>query len=100
MTKSELIDGILNEMDRVWGDEGLGGEPEEYEWLLKTYSISEEEDVQWQLILQHHMGDLPVEDQEDEEVMSFLEDTQAVKQFLQVFLAKYKTSSAIYPQED
>ncbi|WP_338496600.1 hypothetical protein [Delftia tsuruhatensis] len=99
MTKSELIDGVLHEMDRVWGDEGLDGKTEEYEWLLKNYNISEEEDVQWQLILQHHMDDLPAEDQEDDEVMSFLEDPHAVKQFLQAFLAKYKTSSATYPRE-
>lgn len=99
MTKSELIDGVLHEMDRVWGEEGLGGESKEYEWLLKNCNISEEEDVQWQLILQHHMDVLPAENQEDEEVMSFLEDPQAVKQFLQEFLAKYKTSSATYTRE-
>lgn len=99
MTKSELIDGVLREMDRVWENEGFGGESEAYEWLLKNYCISEEEDVQWQLVLQHHMDDLPVEDQEDEEVMSFLEDQHAVKQFLQALLTKYKTSSATYTRE-
>lgn len=96
MTKSELIGQTIDEMDRVWGEESLRGEPEEYDWLLANYNISEEEDVQWQLILQHHMGDLPVEDQEDEEVMLFLENEHAVIQFLQVYLSKYKNSSATY----
>ncbi len=96
MTKSELIGGILQEMDRVWGDEGLGGELEEYEWLLQTYNISEEEDVQWQLILQYDMDDLPIENQEDEEVMSFLENPHDVNNFLQTLLAKYKASLETY----
>ena len=96
MTKSELVDRVLDEMDRVWGDEGLGGDPEEYDWLLANYKITEEEDVQWQLTLQDHMGDLPVEDQEDEEVMLFLENSDAVTNFLQTYLSKYKGASAIY----
>jgi hypothetical protein len=96
MTKSELVDRVLDEMDRVWGDKGLGGEPEEYAWLLTHYNVTEEEEVQWQLILQDHMGDLPVEDQEDEEVMLFLENNDAVISFLQAYLSKYKSASTIY----
>lgn len=96
MMRDELIDGVLKEMDRVWGEDGLGGEPDEYAWLLKNYNITEEDDVQWQLILQYDMGDLPDEDTEDEDLMIFLEDDCAVVQFLQEYLRKYKGSSAIY----
>lgn len=98
MTKSDLIDDIRHEIYRVWGEEGLDSAPEAYEWLLKNYNISEEEDVKWQLILEHHTDDLPVEDQNDKEVMDFLENTHEVNKFLHVFLAKYKASSSIYTQ--
>jgi len=37
MTEDELIEAVLAEMERVWGDDpGLGGEPDEYEWLEIT----------------------------------------------------------------
>ncbi|EIC31340.1 MULTISPECIES: ATP-binding protein [Methylomicrobium] len=100
ITKAELIDSILEEMDRVWGEDGLGGEPDEYAWLLENFNITEEDDVQWQLILQHSMNDLYDEDLEDEELMTFLEDDQSVIQFLQEFLGKYKNSSASYVNRD
>lgn len=96
MTKSELVGRVMDEMDRVWGDEGLGGDLEEYAWLLENYDITEEEDVQWQLILQHHTDDLPIEDQEEEEVMLFLENDHAVIKFLQEYLSKYKSASVSY----
>jgi len=82
MTKADLIDAVMAEMSRVWGQEGLGGEKREYEWLLQTYGITEEEDVQWQLILQDDMDDLPEEDLEDGELMTFLADQPAVVTFL------------------
>lgn len=100
MKRAELINAVLEEMDRVWGEDGLGGEPDEYAWLLKNYNITEEDDVQWQLILQYSMNDLYDEDLEDEELMTFLEDDQAVIQFLQEFLRKYKSSSASYVSRD
>ena len=55
MTRPELIEAVLTEMHRVWGDEGFGGTFPEYEWLLANYGITEEEDVQWQFVLQYHM---------------------------------------------
>ena len=94
MTRTELIDAVLEEMNRVWGEDGLGGEQEEYAWLLENYNITEEDDVKWQLILQHCMDDLYDEDLEDEELMLFLEDDHAVIRFLQEFLRKYRSSSA------
>ena len=100
MTKAELIDAVLEEMERVWGEDGLGGEPDEYAWLLENCNISEEDDVQWQLVLQHSMNDLPDEDMEDEELITFLEDDHAVIRFLQDFLSKYKSSPASYVSHD
>ena len=98
MTKAELIDAVMAEMSRVWGQERLGGEKREYEWLLQTYGITEEEDVQWQLILQDDMDDLPEEDLEDEELMAFLADEPAVVTFLVAFLQKYLEHSSVYPR--
>lgn len=98
MTKPELIEAVMAEMSRVWGQEGLGGEKGEYEWLVQTYGITEEEDVQWQLILQDGMDDLPEEDLEDEELMTFLADQPAVVAFLEAFLQKYRERSVVYPR--
>src|SRR5437868_5852917 len=97
-TRKQLIGAILREMERVWGAEGLGGEAEEYKWLESQYHISEEEDVQWQLVLQYATGHLPEEDLEDEEVMEFLEDNFAVVLFLEALLRKYRSSREPFPR--
>jgi len=57
LNRTELIDAVLQEMERVWGAEGFGGEPIEYVWLESQYHVSEEEDVQWQLILEYAIGE-------------------------------------------
>lgn len=85
-------------MQRVWGDEGFGGTPPECAWLLANYGITEEEDVQWQLVLQYDMDDLPEEDWEDEEVMTFVENDMAVLPFLRMLLRKYRSGTAIFPR--
>lgn len=98
-TDIELIDSILKEMSRIWGDdEGFGGTYQEYRWLAKNYEITEEEDVKWQFLLQESTGDLPEEDAEDPEVKEFLEDNEAVYSFLESLLSKYKGSTAVYPR--
>lgn len=51
MTRSDLIESLLAEIDRVWGPEGFGGESEAYAWLKEHFGISEEEDLQWQDVL-------------------------------------------------
>ncbi|WP_248740941.1 hypothetical protein [Pseudomonas sp. MWU12-2029] len=58
LTRLQLIESILAEMDRVWGMEGFGGEFEAYAWLKENFEISEEEDVQWQDILSDWAGTL------------------------------------------
>lgn len=100
MTKSEMIDAVIQEMDRVWVNNGFDGSPEQYEWLLKNYNISEEDDVKWQLIMEHHMDDLCTEDQNDDDVMAFLENTISVNRFLQEFLTKYRSSSKSYKPQN
>jgi hypothetical protein len=100
MNRAELIESVLEEMQRVWGDEGFGGSFPEYEWLLTNYGITEEEDVQWQFVLQHDMDDMPEEDREDEEVMQFVEDDAAVLPFLQILLRKYRSATAAYRPRD
>jgi len=96
MPKNALIDAISREMSRVWGEDGLHGEPEEYRWLEENYGISEEDDVWWQLTIQHHFGELPEEDRDDAEVMNFLSDDVRVEQFLRDLLRRYRSSTAIY----
>ena len=48
MNRAELIESILEQMQRVRGDEGFAGTFPEYA-LLRT-GITEEEDVQWQFV--------------------------------------------------
>lgn len=96
MTKNALIEAISREMIRVWGKGGLHGEPEEYRWLEENYGISEEDDVWWQLTIQHHFGDLPEEDRNDAEVMQFLNDDARVEQFLRNLLQLYQSNIITY----
>lgn len=98
VTKVELINAIFERMDVVWGEEGFDGEAQEYDWLLANYGITDEEDVMWMLILQHGMDDLESEDRDDEELMTFLENEQAVVGFLEAFLQKYQSSDKVYPR--
>jgi hypothetical protein len=93
MTRDHLIDAVLAEMERVWGEDAFEGTAAQYEWLLSNHGITEEEDVQWQLLLQHEMDDLPDEDREDPEVTEFVENGAAVE-FLVKLLQKYQNSSA------
>ncbi|MEK4031513.1 hypothetical protein WOA01_00125 [Methylocystis sp. IM2] len=95
---SQLIDEIMKEMDRVWGEEGFEGTFEEYEWLLKNYGISEDEDVEWQMILQESVDDLPEEDANDPDVMEFLEDRQKVHESLKNILTKYRSFTDVFPR--
>ena len=96
MNRAQLIDAVLEEMERVWGPEGFDGENAEYEWLEDHYAISEEDDVQWQLILQYNLGNLPEEDLDDDDVMAFLEDNFAVVLFLEKLLRRYRSGSDTY----
>ncbi len=96
MERARLIEAVLYEMQRVWGEDGLNGEPDAYAWLAEQYQITEEEDVQWQLILEYEYGDLSDDDLSDQEVMDFVEDDNTVVEFLKRILSKYKSSDATY----
>jgi predicted 3-demethylubiquinone-9 3-methyltransferase (glyoxalase superfamily) len=91
-----LIDAVMAEMKRVWGEDGLGGQPQEYEWLKRHYGIAEDEDVSWQLILEHSIGEQLPEDRDDPEVISLVNDETRVLSFLRDFLQKYQSSAAVY----
>lgn len=96
-SRQDLIDAVLVEVTRVWGREGLQGSAAEYAWLLDTYDISEEEDVQWQLVFEYAIDEMLDEDLDDEEVMTFVEDDAAVMDFLRRFLSKYRSSAVSFP---
>jgi len=102
MTRSDLIESVLAELDRVWGPEGFGGESEAYAWLKEHFGISEEEDLQWQDVLSDWAGSLDVDledldEAEKERVIAFLQDEPAVTTFLEALLQRYKSSTATYP---
>lgn len=98
MRKNQLIAAIIAEMDRVWGEDGFDGTSDDYQWLQKNYGISEEDDVLWQLILEYDADELSEEDLEDQELMVFLEDKKAVRQFLQRLLESYRNTSTVSPK--
>lgn len=98
MRRSQLITAIITEMDRIWGEDGFDGDSDDYQWLQENYGISEEDDVYWQLILEYDAGELPEEDSEDQELMAFLEDKQAVCHFLQRLLKSYRNNPTVSPK--
>jgi hypothetical protein len=95
-----LIAAIIEEIDRVWGGlENFDGTYDQYDWLLEHYGITEEEDVWWQIVLEDNTGDLASdhpEDAEDEDVISFLGDEQAIQTFLEHLLQKYRSNTLTY----
>ena len=105
MTKDELFDGVLAEMERVWGEPGFGGEPEAYEWLLEHYGITQEEDNTWMDICAHNRGELEdaladLTEQERSEAVAFLADENQVTDFLKKLLQRYQSSHAVYEYGD
>lgn len=101
LSKAELIESVLAEMDRVWGPEGFGGEFEAYAWLKTNFGISEEDDVQWQDVLSDWGGTLDedtadLDEDEKAQVEAFLQDDSAVTAFLETLLHRYKSSVATY----
>ena len=93
MTKDELIDAVMREMDRVWGTKGLHGTPDEYAWLLTHYGITAEEDSRWMDVLYASTDRLPRGEPENEEVTRFLNDDQALRAFLEQLLQKYRSNT-------
>ena len=62
-----------------------------------TFGITYDQDVQWQLILDHACDCLEDDDLKDEELMSFLANDDAVMRFLiNTFLEMYQRSSAVF----
>lgn len=96
MTRLDLIEAVTEQMERVWGPEGLGGDSGEYQWLQAACGITEEEDVRWQDIIEHNEGDALCDLDEDDK--KFLDDDKAVIQFLEDLLQKYKNSPSAYPR--
>ena len=76
----------------------MAGEPKEYAWIESHYGISEEDDVQWQLILEYEADEMLEEDLEDEELMQFLADNFAVVVFLEDLLRRYRSKRDVYPR--
>lgn len=102
LTRSELIELVLAEIDRIWGPKGFGGEFEAYAWLKANFEVSEEEDVQWQDVLSYWSGTFDedttdLEEDEKEHVKAFLQDDFAVTNFLETLLQRYTSSDATYP---
>lgn len=102
LTRSELIESVLAEMEHVWGPEGFGGEAEAYTWLNEHFGISEEDDLLWQHVLSDWAGTFD-EDTEDfdedekERLKALLQDETTVSTFLNTLLQRYKSCDAIYP---
>jgi len=105
MTKDEIFDAVIMEIDRIFGKKtGFGGEASEYAWLLQHYGVTEEEDVTWQRICEvNSLEEDDVEpldpvDEGDAKVIAFLNDEPAVLTFLDALLLKYRSSAAVYPR--
>lgn len=105
MTKDELFDNVLAEMERVWGEPGFGGEFEAYGWLFEHYGITQEDDNTWMDICAQYRGELPealadLTEQEQAEVVALLADDARVADFLKKLLQRYQSSDAVYQHGD
>lgn len=103
MERSELIEGILEQMGRVWGPEGMDGSPAEYAWLVAACGVSEEDDLRWQYVFDDDRsvemsGSLDSEDEWVLEMLHFLSDEATVCEFLSRVLGLYKGCRP-YPRE-
>jgi hypothetical protein len=105
--KNELIDAIIREVERVFGeDPGFEGTNEQYGWLATTYGVTEDDDVKWQFLIcpdpfdpSKTVDPLDPDNSDDEEMISFLIDDNAVViAFLETLLAKYRSSDAVWPR--
>jgi hypothetical protein len=97
MDRSDLIDAILVEMERVWGDDGFSGAWEEYEWLLENYGITEDEDGDWMGILAHESGEVDPDDEWTPQWEAFVTDDDQVIPLLSALLKKYRSNSVSVP---
>jgi hypothetical protein len=92
----DLIDAIMKEMERVWAEGEFNGLDGEYTWLLKHYSVTEEEDVAWINICNYYINELSSEDEADEDLMRFLKDDRAIYAFLEQLLQKHRSNTITY----
>lgn len=98
--RAELVELVTDEVLRVLPD--FEGDPEEYAWLLATYGVTEEEDVQWSNVLAWDQGEFESDLYDEEELAeheAFLDDDAAVIAFLEGLLLKYRSSTAVVPHE-
>jgi hypothetical protein len=95
-----LIKAITAEIERVFPN-GFEGVPDEYQWLLKHYGISEEEDSEFITICEYMDGTFEEEEMKEirnnPELFALLSNPQAVNRFLVDLLKKYKSRSDVYP---
>jgi hypothetical protein len=90
---SRLMDEIMTEMARVWGDH-FEGTIEDYEWLLANYGITEDEDVEWINICEYYGEGISPDDEPSEDWLQTLRGEQAVRTILEQLLQKYRSNTA------
>ncbi len=96
MDRSQLIDAIMREMDRVWGTTGFHGTQDDYAWLLTHHGITAEEDRRWMEVLYASSGDGGREQTEDAGRTQFLNNDRAVRAFLEQLLQKYRSNTVAH----
>ena len=104
MKRDVLIEAVCNEITRIWppsqsNDSGHGfeGTFEQYAWLRANYDVTEEDDNRWQDILAFECGDeIDIEPDEEAELYEFLNDDDAVSNFLRGLLTRYRNGTAAY----
>jgi hypothetical protein len=97
MSSDEMIAEIILNIERIFGDNGFGETDREYKWLLETYGVTESEDNSWiDIIDVEAFEELDPDSQDEAEIIRFLNDPIAVKDFLANLVRKYRSSAAVY----
>jgi len=93
-----LIAEIARAAERLFGDAGFEGTPEQYEWLAGKAGIPASDDLKWRYVIDQEADDkLDPELPADEAMIAFLGDDEAVQRFLEALLERYRSATQATP---
>ncbi len=97
-----LIYNIGVEIQRIFPLDDFEGTQEQYEWLLKHYGVTEEDDYRYILVGDYYLEDPDELDDEQLEAIEtqidFLDEPEVVNAFLEDLLRRYRSNTIVYPE--
>lgn len=95
-----LIYNIGVEIQRIFPLDDFEGSQAQYEWLLKHYGVTEDDDYRYTLTCDYYVEDPDELDDEQleaiEDQIDFLDEPEVVNAFLGDLLRKYRSNTIVY----